>query len=51
MQQTIYYRIPLSPVVQVGIPILEQQLSSLNIPDISGSAGTPIGTVDYDLTR
>eukprot|EP00731_Ephydatia_muelleri_P031068 Em0022g582a len=37
-------------IVQVGIPILEQQLSSLNIPDISGSAGTPIGTVDYDLT-
>ena len=37
-------------IVQVGIPILEQQLSSLNIPDISGSADTPIGTIDYDLT-
>eukprot|EP00731_Ephydatia_muelleri_P031065 Em0022g579a len=37
-------------VVQVGIPILEQQLSSLTIPDISGSAGSPIGTIDYTVT-
>ena len=38
-------------VRQVGIPILEQQLASVTIPDISGSAGTPIGSIDYDLTR
>ena len=38
-------------VCQVGVPILEKELSSLSIPDISGSAGTPIGTVDYHLTQ
>jgi lipopolysaccharide-binding protein len=34
---------------QVGIPILVSELSSLTIPDISGSAGTPLGSVDYSL--
>jgi lipopolysaccharide-binding protein len=38
-------------ICQVGVPILEKELSSLSIPDISGSAGTPIGTVDYHLTQ
>ena len=38
-------------VRQVAIPILEQALSSLSIPDISGSAGTPIGSVEYSLSK
>ena len=39
-------------VNQVGIPILEQELSSINIPDKSGSARiSVIGKIDYDLTR
>ena len=38
-------------VPQVGIPILEKELASLNIPDISGSAGTPVGSIDYDLKK
>ncbi|XP_064385923.1 bactericidal permeability-increasing protein-like [Halichondria panicea] len=35
---------------QVGIPILEQSLSSITIPDISGKAGTPIGSISYSLS-
>ena len=38
-------------VRQVAIPILEHALSSLSIPDISGSAGTPIGSIDYSLSK
>jgi len=30
---------------------LEKSLSSLTIPDISGSAGTPIGSIDYSLSN
>ena len=41
----------LSPVRQVGVPILEKALLSTSIPDISGKAGTPIGDVDYSLTK
>ncbi|XP_019854891.1 PREDICTED: bactericidal permeability-increasing protein-like isoform X1 [Amphimedon queenslandica] len=36
-------------VIETGIPILEQQLSNIDIPDISGSASSPIGTIDYEL--
>ena len=36
---------------QVAIPILEAALSDLTIPDISGSAGTPIGSIDYSLSK
>ena len=38
-------------VRQVAIPMLEKALSSLTIPDISGSAGTPVGSVDYSLSK
>jgi hypothetical protein len=38
-------------VRQVGIPILISELQNLNIPDQSGSTGSPIGDIDYDLTR
>ena len=38
-------------VCQVAVPILEKKLSSLAIPDVSGSADTPIGTIDYELTE
>lgn len=37
-------------VRQVGIPILISELQNLNIPDQSGSTGSPIGDIDYDLT-
>lgn len=40
-----------SAVCQVAVPILEEQLSSLSIPDISGSADSPIGKIDYHLTK
>ena len=36
----------------VGIPILEQQLANVNIPDVSGSTRiSVIGTVDYSLSK
>ena len=35
----------------VGIPILEKALSSLTIPDISGDADTPVGTIKYTLSK
>lgn len=39
-------------VIQVGVPILEQQLSNIDIPDISGSASVDvIGTIDYELKK
>ena len=39
-------------VNQVGTPILEQELSSIDIPDQSGSTSiSVIGKLDYDLTR
>jgi len=31
------------------VPILEKELLDLSIPDISGTAGTPIGKIDYLL--
>lgn len=34
----------------IGVELLQQALSSLKIPDITGSTGTPIGTIDYQLT-
>ena len=60
MIKNIYLAIPSIPfyvlplkiilVLTVGIPILENALSTANIPDISGDAGTPIGTVEYSLS-
>jgi lipopolysaccharide-binding protein len=35
---------------QVGIPILEQELLTMAIPDISGDADTPVGHISYDLS-
>ncbi len=36
----------------VGLPILEQQLANVNVPDISGSTSiSVIGTIDYSLSR
>lgn len=35
----------------VGIDVLEQDLSSLSIPDISGTASTPIGSIAYTLSN
>jgi lipopolysaccharide-binding protein len=39
----------LNYIVQVGLPILKSELSNLQIPDISGKAGSPIGNIDYEL--
>lgn len=39
------------PACEVGIPILEKELSTLTIPDITGDADTPIGHITYDLTK
>ena len=38
-------------VVQVGVPILENELKNLKIPDISGSAKGSVYNVEYSLTR
>jgi len=40
----------LNYIVAVGIPILEQELQTINVPDITGKVGTPVGTIEYDLT-
>ena len=34
----------------VVIPILVKALQGLTVPDISGSAGTPVGSIDYTLS-
>ena len=39
------------PVAKVGIPLLEQELRSLAIPDISGSASITVGKVDYKISK
>lgn len=47
-----FIRYFLHAVIQVGVPILEQQLSNIDIPDISGSASVDvIGTIDYELKK
>ena len=38
-------------VCQITVPILEKELSTLTIPDISGSASTPVGSIDYELKK
>ncbi|CAI8057853.1 Lipopolysaccharide-binding protein [Geodia barretti] len=35
----------------VGIPILEKELLTVAIPDISGDADTPIGSISYSLSN
>jgi len=35
----------------VGIEVLEADLTSLSIPDITGTASTPIGSISYQLTN
>jgi hypothetical protein len=35
---------------KVALPILVHDLQTMSIPDIHGSAGTPIGSISYDLT-
>ena len=35
----------------VGIPILEKELLTVAIPDISGDADTPIGSISYSLSK
>ena len=40
-----------SPVCEVAVPILEKELLGLSIPDVSGTAGTPIGKIDYSLKK
>jgi len=35
----------------VGIEVLEQRFKSLQIPDIDGSTSTPIGSIDYKLSK
>jgi len=36
---------------EVEMPILAQELQSLTIPDISGSAESPVGHIDYDISN
>lgn len=31
--------------------MLEKTLSTLSIPDVSGHAGTPVGSVEYSLSK
>ena len=35
----------------VAIPILEKELLTISIPDISGKAETPVGHISYDLSN
>lgn len=36
---------------KIGVPILEKMIQTLTIPDISGSAHTPVGSVDFTLSN
>lgn len=36
---------------EVALPILIHDLQTMTIPDIHGSAGTPVGSISYDLTQ
>eukprot|EP00118_Oscarella_pearsei_P000198 m.4415 g.4415 ORF g.4415 m.4415 type:complete len:501 (+) comp10700_c0_seq1:23-1525(+) len=38
-------------VRQIGIPILINQLQGVSIPNQSGSASTPVGSIDYSLSN
>lgn len=40
----------LIPTDKVAIPIIQEKIQDLDIPDVSGSAKTPVGHVDYSLT-
>ncbi len=43
---------PFTAVLQVGLPILKQELSSVHIPDISGSTHVNVvGKVEYSLKK
>ena len=42
---------PCPAVLKVGLPILEAELKDLNIPDISGDAHSPIGHIEYSLSK
>ena len=41
----------LTYVKDVGVDILLAQLASVEVPNMSGSAGTPVGHVDYSVTN
>eukprot|EP00041_Stephanoeca_diplocostata_P012067 m.201118 g.201118 ORF g.201118 m.201118 type:complete len:97 (+) comp18795_c1_seq1:74-364(+) len=36
--------------LSVAVPIIENDAKDVSVPDIHGSAGTPVGSVDYDIT-
>ena len=40
-----------SSVDQVGLPILELYLADVTVPDVSGSAGIVVGSIDYEVTK
>ena len=40
-----------SSVDQVGLPILEQYLADVTVPDVSGSASIVVGSIDYEVTK
>jgi len=35
----------------VGLPLLEKEISNLNIPDISGVTKTPLGAIEYKISK
>ena len=41
----------ITPVCKVAVPILEEKISSLTIPEIRGNADTPIGSVSYEMKK
>ena len=38
-------------VKQIGSEILMQRIKTVKLPNISGEAGTPVGTISYQLTN
>ena len=51
LHSALFYCFSCPTACQVAVPILEKELLSLTIPDITGKADTPIGSVDYELKK
>ncbi|KAK3708455.1 hypothetical protein QZH41_009762 [Actinostola sp. cb2023] len=40
----------LGPIAKIAVEVLNEKLKSINIPDIKGDAGTPLGHISYSLS-
>ena len=46
----IFGRLALNYLKDIGLQVLSKELSHLRIPDLSGTADSPVGKIDWSLT-